>query len=242
MREFIAGLLPPDVKSRLKGFLRIPDMEFSLQRLSRVGFRPKATVDIGANHGDWSRMCRRVFPDTRILAIEPQVRCEASLRKMASEVGGVTIVQTLLGARATAAVPFYVHEFSGISSVLREPEAPAVDAVPTDMVTLDDLIATEEFPQPQLIKLDVQGYELEVLRGGSQALARAEAVLMEVNLLPIYEGAPLMHETVAFMTDNGFRAYDFCSAMRRPLDDALFQTDMIFVRQDSPIIASKRWK
>jgi len=67
-------------------------------------------------------------------------------------------------------------------------------------------------------------------------------VLMEVNLLPIYEGAPLLHETIAFMTDSGFRAYDFCSAMRRPLDDALFQTDMIFVRQDSPIIASKRWK
>src|SRR5579862_62187 len=182
MREIITGLLPPDVKSRLKGFLHIPDMEYSLLRLSRVGFRPQATIDIGANHGDWSRMCRRVFPGTRILGVEPQVRCEPSLRKMANELGGVTIVQTLLGARATAAVPFYVHEFSGISSVLREPEAAAVDAVPVDMMTLDELVAREEFPQPALIKLDVQGYELEVLRGGSQALAGAEVILMEVNL------------------------------------------------------------
>jgi FkbM family methyltransferase len=242
MREFIARLLPPGVKSRLKGFLHIPDMEYSLLRLSRVGFQPKATIDVGANQGEWSRMCRRVFPETRILAIEPQVGCEPSLRKMASDLGGVTIVQTLLGARATAAVPFYVHEFSGISSVLREPQGPVVDAVPVDMETLDDLIASEAFPQPALIKLDVQGYELEVLRGGSHALAGAEVVLMEVNLLPIYEGAPLLHETVAFMIDCGFRAYDFCSAMRRPLDEALFQTDMLFVRQDSPIIASKRWK
>jgi FkbM family methyltransferase len=242
MRELITSLVPPGVKSRLKGFLHVPDMEFSLGRLSRIGFRPKATVDVGANAGDWSRMCRRVFPDTRILAIEPQVRCEPSLRKMARELGSVTIAQTLVGAHSAAAVPFYQHEFTGISSVLREPEAPAVGTVPVDMVTLDELLGSEEFPQPALIKLDVQGYELEVLRGGAQALARAEVVLMEVNLLPIYEGAPLLHETVAFMTDSGFRAYDFCSAMRRPLDGALFQTDMIFVRHDSPIIGSKRWK
>jgi FkbM family methyltransferase len=242
MRELITSLMPPGVKSRLKGFLHIPDMEFSLGRLSRVGFRPRATIDVGANAGDWSRMCRRVFPDTKILAIEPQTRCEPSLRQMAHELGGVTIAQILVGARAAAAVPFYQQEFTGISSVLREPEAPAVATVPKDMVTLDELIASEEFPQPGLIKLDVQGYELEVLRGGSQALAGAEVVLMEVNLLPIYEGAPLLHETIAFMTDGGFRAYDFCSAMRRPLDDALFQTDMLFVRHDSPIIASKRWK
>jgi hypothetical protein len=54
--------------------------------------------DIGADHGDWS----------------------PSLRTMASDLGGVTIAQTLLGARATAVVPFSVSEFSGISSVLRE--------------------------------------------------------------------------------------------------------------------------
>lgn len=242
MRQFIIGLLPEDVKSRLKGFLHIPDMEVSLRRLSRVGFRPAAALDIGANVGAWSRMCRRVFGTPRILAIEPQLQCEAELRHTANALGGVTIVQTLLGARAAAAVPFYVNDFSGISSVLREPEAPPVGAVPTDMVTLDELIVSSGFPQPGLIKLDVQGYELEVLRGGAQTLAGAEVVLMEVNLLPIYEGAPLLHETVAFMSDGGFRAYDICSAMRRPLDDALFQTDMIFVRHDSPIIASKRWK
>lgn len=242
MREFVVGLLPEDVKSRLKGFLHIPDMEASLRRLSRVGFRPAAVLDIGANVGGWSRMCRRVFGQPPILAIEPQAQCEAELRKAAHELGGVTIAQTLVGARAAAAVPFFVNDFSGISSVLREPDAPAVGAVPTDMVTLDELIASTSFPQPGLIKLDVQGYELEVLRGGTQTLSGAEVVLMEVNLLPIYEGAPLLHETVAFMADCGFRAYDFCSAMRRPLDNALFQTDMIFVRQDSSIIASKRWK
>lgn len=242
MRQLIIGLLPEDVKSRLKGFLHIPDMEVSLRRLSRVGFRPAAVLDIGANVGGWSRMCRRVFGPSRILAVEPQAQCEAELRQTANALGGMTIAQTLLGARAAVAVPFYVNDFSGISSVLREPEAPAVGAVPTDMVTLDELIASTGFPQPAMIKLDVQGYELEVMRGGAQTLAGAEVVLMEVNLLPIYEGAPLLHETVAFMADNGFRAYDFCSAMRRPLDEALFQTDMIFVRQDSPIIASKRWK
>jgi FkbM family methyltransferase len=243
MRKLIVGLLPPGAKSKLKGFLHIPDMEFALDRLRRVGFRPAAAVDVGANVGDWSRMCRRVFgAQVPILAIEPQDRCQPALHQMERELGRITIAKTLLGARQTAAVPFYVHDFTGISSVLREPEADPVGTVPVDMITLDELIANTDFPRPELLKLDVQGYELEVLRGGAQTLAGADVVLMEVNLLPIYEGAPLLHETVAFMADAGFRAYDFCSAMRRPLDDALFQTDMLFVRHDSSIIASKRWK
>ncbi len=242
MREIVSGLIPSGVKTSLKAFLQIPDMELGLLRLSRLGFRPTAVIDIGANVGAWSRMSRRIFPGTRILAVEPQNNLQAALRKTASELGNVTIAQTLLGARSAAAVPFHVYEFSGMSSVFPDAEAKPIATTAHDMVTLDELVAREGFPPAQLIKLDVQGYELEVLRGGANTLAAADVVLSEVSMLPLYEGGPIMHEVVGFMADAGFHAYDFLSERRRPSDDALFQTDMLFVRHDSPIIASKHWK
>jgi FkbM family methyltransferase len=242
MLDLVNGFLPPPVKSRLKSLLHIPDMELALQRLARIGFRPAATIDVGANVGAWSQMCRRVFPDTRILAVEPQDPLQAALRETARKLGNVTIAQTLLGARAAAAVPFYVYEFSGMSSVLRDAEAPVVGTTSVDMVTLDELVAKTQFPPAQLMKLDVQGYELEVLRGGARTLAAVEVVLTEVSLLPLYEGAPILHEVVAFMADAGFRVYDFCSERRRPLDDALFQTDLLFVRSSSPMAGAKPWR
>lgn len=242
MLELVNGFLPSPVKSRLKSLLHIPDMELGLERLRRAGFIPAATIDVGANVGAWSRMCRRVFPETRILAVEPQANLQAALGETARRLGNVTIAQTLLGAKPAAAVPFYVYQFSGMSSVLRDAESQPTGTTSLDMVTLDELVASTHFPPAQLIKLDVQGYELEVLRGGPRTLAAVDVVLMEVSLLPLYKGAPILHEVVAFMADNGFSVYDFLSERRRPVDDALFQTDLLFVRSSSPLIGEKPWR
>jgi FkbM family methyltransferase len=238
-RRKLQDLISPQVKAGLKEWLRVPDLEVSLRRLARVGFRPRAVVDIGANVGDWSRMCRRVFPQTRLLDIEPQPAVQPALRSTADELGDVTVVTALVGAQRMAGVPFHLHHT--VSSVLRENGGPPVPTIALDMVTLDDVIAEAHFPAPEFIKLDVQGYELEVLTGAPRALGAAEVVLAEVSLLPIYEGAPLLHEVVAFMHEHEFQAYDICSVMRRPLDDALFQTDMIFVRRSSSLVASLHW-
>lgn len=117
----------------------------------------------------------------------------------------------------------------------------AVSTISVPMTTLDKLTANTVFARPNFIKLDVQGYELEVLRGGERALASAEAVLMEVNLLGILDGVPLFHQATQFMSERGFQVYDICTLFRRPYDGALWQLDVIFVRSSSPMVASKRW-
>lgn len=109
------------------------------------------------------------------------------------------------------------------------------------MTTLDALVKNSIFACPDLIKLDVQGYEIEVLKGGIETLASGTGVLMEVNLIDINKGAPLFHDAVAFMADRGFRVYDICSFGCRPYDRALWQVDVIFVNSSSPLVSSKRW-
>jgi FkbM family methyltransferase len=215
-------------------------LDVALARLRQAGFTPRSIVDIGAFIGDWTLMSRRHFPDARVLMVEPQPDRAAALQALASRLPDARFASALLGAAPAPAVTFFQN--TTVSSVLQEVDNTS-SAIPLSlpMTTLDAVVAETAFGRPDFLKLDVQGYELEVLRGAPAALAAAEVVLLEVNLIPINRGAPLLAETVAFMAANGFRAYDICSAIRRPLDDALWQTDVLFARETSPLVASTRW-
>lgn len=232
-------LVPGQLKRRIKVALGVPDMEASLQGMKRRGFGPRTVIDVGAYTGEWTRMCRALFPDARILMIEPQPGMRPQLEYMAREDAQVSFAPALAGDRSRPAVPFYQAE-SG-SSIFRD--ADGVPQIPTElpMTTLDAITSGTGFASPDFLKLDVQGAELAVLEGASAALASAEAILMEVNLLEIYSSVPLLDRAVAFMAERDFRVYDICTFFRRPLDNALWQTDMIFVKSSSPLLASKNW-
>jgi hypothetical protein len=66
-------------------------------------------------------------------------------------------------------------------------------------------------------------------------------ILAEVNLLDIHQNVPLLHEMTGWLFQRGFVAYDICGLTRRPLDDALWQADMVFVRQDDVLRADKSY-
>jgi FkbM family methyltransferase len=240
VRQYLRHLIPSAAKPQVRKWLGIRDLDVALARLSQAGFRPRAVVDIGAFVGDWTLMARRHFPEARVLMVEPQPDRAEALEALAARLPDARFAPALLGAAAAPSVTFFQNTTA--SSVLQEVDN-RVSAVPLTlpMTTLDAVIAETGFGRPDFLKLDVQGYELEVLRGGPVALGAAEVVLLEVNLIPINRGAPLLAEAVAFMASHGFRAYDICTAIRRPLDDALWQTDMLFARETSPLVASTRW-
>ncbi len=232
-------LVPERLKRKIKAALGVPDMEASLLNMKRNGFSPAKIIDVGAYIGDWTRMCQRLFPYARVLMIEPQDRFREVLRKMAGADAHLQFSPVLVGQAVQAAVPFYVADTA--SSIFRESEKSACATASVPMTTIDEVTAGTEFRTAEFMKLDVQGAELLVLEGASQTLQSIEAVLMEVNLLEIYSGVPLFDQTVAFMAGRGFRVYDLCSFMRRPLDNALWQADVIFVKASSPLLRSKSW-
>jgi FkbM family methyltransferase len=237
----ISALVPDQWKRHLKTALfEAPDTEASLRRMRRLGFNPVVVIDVGAYIGEWARGFKRIFPDARILMVEPQPGHLDRLRAVAAAFNGVELAPVLLGTQEKDNVPFHLCESA--SSVLTESARPTVvRTISVSMTTLDKFTANTVFSRPDFIKLDVQGYELEVLRGAGLALASAEAVLMEVNLLGILDGAPLFHQATQFMSERGFQVYDICTFFRRPYDGALWQVDVIFVRSSSPLVACKRW-
>lgn len=239
-RRVISPLLPETWKRYIRAELfQVPETESSLRRMKRLGFNPAVAVDVGAYVGNWTRSFRRIFPDSQVLMIEPQASKIAMLAKVTAELRNVELRLVLLGAKAEANVGFCESETA--SSVLTESENRRPPNTYLPMTTLDAITEGSAFARPGFIKLDVQGYEIEVLRGGVRTLESAEAVLMEVNLLGLYEGVPLFHESAAYMGKQGFQVYELGSLIRRPYDGALWQADVIFVRNSSPLLSSKRW-
>jgi len=240
LRCTVSPLVPESWKRQVKSTLfDVPDTETSLRRMRKLGFAPRTVIDVGAYVGDWTRTCKQIFPEARVLMVEPQSSRIPLLQSTSDGFEGVEFRPVLLGARQEASVPFYEAETA--SSVLSEADKQSAPTACLSMTTLDEVTSGTRFAAPDFIKLDVQGYELEVLKGGERTLQSAEAVLMEVNFLEIYDKAPLLHEAAEYMGQRQFQVYDICSLFRRPFDKALWQADVIFVRRSSRLVASTRW-
>jgi FkbM family methyltransferase len=147
----------------------------------------------------------------------------------------------LLGASNGREVEFVEMETG--SSVFEESSPYDRRKVFKQLITLDTVLEKHpEFQQAQALKLDTQGYELEVLKGATRLLQTSDVVLLEVSLVPINKGVPPFSEVVSFMNSRGLKLFDFCSQIRRK-DGVLWQTDLLFVRDGAiPNIEAKLTK
>lgn len=211
-------------------------MEFGLLAAKDRGLTPKIIVDVGAFEGDWTVLAHKIWPDAKIIMVEANEQKLEKLSNVSKEVGA-DLHSALLGSADGREVDFFVME-SG-SSVFEEESSTPRQAIRKKTQTLDSLLV--HLQSVDLLKLDTQGFELEVLRGGSRLLATAQAVLMEVSLIQINRGCPLIHEVLAFMKERGFQSYDILEIHRRLLDGATNQIDLLFVKENSPLIADKRF-
>jgi FkbM family methyltransferase len=231
--------LPDRLKQWVKGRAGVRSVETSLCALKARGYSPRTVIDVGAYRGEWAVLCQKIYPASRILMIEPLEERKHELQGLRKNNPNLAYRQALLGSAPRDEVAFYTSETA--SSVLPESAKQDQQYLTCSMTTLDVVTADTEFACPDFIKLDVQGYELEVLAGAEDLLLCTEVILMEVNLLPIYKGAPSYAETIAYMDKHGFQLYDICAFMERPLDGALWQMDALFVHRASPLLASTRW-
>ena len=85
---------------------------------------------------------------------------------------------------------------------------------------------------PYLIKVDVQGAELDVLDGTLETLNKTELVILEVSMFQLMKDAPQFYDVVVYMKNRGFVAYDVFGESFRPLDGALGQIDIAFVKEN----------
>lgn len=211
-----------------------------LAQAKKRGLSIRSAIDGGAAYGSWTREFKSVYPDAQVLCIDPRQDVQQALFTLARELPGVHVAKALLSARGGDVVEF--HEHGEQSSMLGLGTGNSFgESVQVTTTTLDDLVVEKRFPSPDLIKLDLQGAELEALRGAERSLASAKSVLLEISFLPIMEAGPLLAETVQFMKERGFCCYDILALWHRPLDGAMAQGDFLFIPEQSPLLANKGW-
>jgi FkbM family methyltransferase len=202
----------------------------ALQKLRVAGWSPREVVDVGAARGEWTIECRRLFPEATYLLIEPLPDHFARLADLARRLPRVRVWSGAVGATAGKGT---IRRHDDQSSMLV-----ANDAVfrgtelEVPVHTLDSLVGTGELQRPDFVKLDVQGYELEVLRGAASVLEHAQVLLVELSFRRLYAGQPLAHEVITFLGQRGFRIADICTYSQRARDAALLQGDVLFVKDE----------
>lgn len=188
-----------------------------------VGRSDPLCLDVGANNGQTIRLLQRAFANPVIHAFEPAPETFARLQAQ-NLPGRVTLHDYALGARADER-EFSTYADTDLSSFLAldQPEANGFrgaqvtrrDRVP--IRTVDGFVEAQRLTTVDLLKIDAQGFDLEVLMGARQSLQAGvvRCVLAELNFVPVYQGQSGAAEILAFLKGVGFQLVDYYEKCRR---------------------------
>lgn len=176
----------------------------------RQGFR--AVVDVGAGRGQFALVARRRFPNATLHCFEPLPAARQKLAAVAGGFAGTRIYDLALGA-GRASGELHVSADLDSSSLLQMtatqatafPGTEETERVTVSLARLDTILGSSELRSPSLLKIDVQGYELEVLQGAEGVLESFAAILVECSFAELYAGQALADDIVGYLGQRGFR-------------------------------------
>jgi FkbM family methyltransferase len=187
-------------------------------------FTPNSILDIGANVGNFSKACKNIWPETTIFMIEGNEYCEEDLKST-----GYSYTIKLLGD-IKKEVDFYIQRdnlkgtgasyYKEITTLYDDPII-----IKKTLTTLDELVAEHTF---DIIKIDTQGSELNIINGGSNTIAKATYVILELQIKQYNLQAPNMKDVIKKMATLGFINFEVIENHHWPNNDGLFEYNEIF--------------
>ncbi len=218
------------------------DMELCLKGLKNRGFNPKNILDIGANRGDWSTETALIFTEASFYLIEPQVEMSDNINNFFKSHKGTWFLAGA-GAQDGELTLTVWDDLAGSSFMLPENEisnsGKKQRKVP--IYSIDSLVETNKIPVPDLCKMDVQGFEIEVLKGANSIFGKTDVFLLEASLFQFMPNQPILNDIIQFMYEKGYVIYDFSGFSNRPFDKALGQVDVCFVLKNSSLRKNNNW-
>jgi FkbM family methyltransferase len=191
----------------------------------------KNIYDIGAHKGEWTlAISRYLNNDTKITMFEPSASHQGILNEISNRYG-YRFIQMALG-KSSGFFSFYTSGGTG-DSFYEEVESENKQGIPTKLIeveTLDNVIERFTLQPPDLLKLDCQGSELDILKGGKETLGKVSSIILEASILECNIGAPLMGEVVSFLELHGFYPISLSEVHNRT--GILKQIDLVFLNRN----------
>lgn len=214
-------------------------------RLARMleQYRIDTVLDVGANTGQFARHLRSIGYRGRIICFDPLSEAHAALVKLAHRDSALTVAPRQALGENSGEVEIKVSANLESSSILSVSDAhlqaePSVRTVAMEKVPLrrlDEAALAYLSPGNRVfLKIDVQGYELPVLRGAEGVLHQVCGVQLELSLHPLYQGEPLFREVIDTVESLGFTLYDLNPCFSDDVTGRTYQVDGVFFRNDTP--------
>jgi FkbM family methyltransferase len=201
----------------------------------------KTVIDVGANVGGFAKIIREVLPDVAIYSLEPLPDCFEKMRNVLPNDTNFFPLNIAAGSKKDV-LKFYRSFHSPSSSFLqmedvhreafpdsRDGQSKQALDVPVD--SLDSIFSDKRIEQNILLKLDVQGFEGEVIDGAIDLLSKTSVVLIEMSFVKLYKNIPLFHDIYHKLYNHGFKFRGNLAQMLHPVTGEVVQADAIFIKE-----------
>lgn len=241
LKSLLHGVVPLALRNEIRLALgRYPRvLRDRYPALSRVKLSRKAVVfDIGAHTGYFAECVLAYRPHARIYAFEPLPDAFRTLTERLEPYPNVTVENLAAGAQNGHA-DLIPRGFTEASSFLPNGEVlergvygldfSSSVTISVPVTTLANYISRHDVPKIDLLKLDVQGFELEVLRGAEEILPRIDWIYTEAQFQELYRGGPLFTDLFEHLHQHHFELIEM-SSFRADDQGRLMEADMLFRR------------
>jgi len=197
----------------------------------------KTIIDVGANTGPFAFAARVLLADSQIYAFEPLPECYQKLNSNLSPYGHFSAFQSAIGNQR-GEMEMWKSDFTESSSLLPMddlhkkafPHTANQKVIKVPISKLDDYLEKMHLLPPVLLKIDVQGYEDQVILGATRIMQQVDSIMIEMSFQPLYQGQPLFDEIYQLLISKGFTFAGNMDGLFSPLDGSILQSDGIFNR------------
>lgn len=204
--------------------------------LKHINFIPGHIVDVGANHGTWTRETLHHFPAAYYTMLEPQPWMRDSMKDILDSNPKVKFNAVGAGEKPGTFKFTIVDRDDSCSFIYTEAEAKekGFRQIEVPVVTLNNLLAEANLPVPEIIKIDAEGLDIEVLKGASDFFGKTEIFMVEAGVVNRSIKNNFL-KVITFMDENGYRLFEITDLNRPFKSNALWLVELVFIKKNGYI-------
>jgi len=193
-------------------------------------------IDIGANKGQFSLAVKSIYPKAKIFSFEPLTNPANKFKKLFKNNKKINFFQSAIGTKKDL-VDIYVSKRDDSSSLLKIgknqttifPGTKESHKEKIKIAPLSYYLNKDDLHQPSLMKIDVQGFELEVIKGCQDLLINIDYIYVECSFVELYEGQALADQIISFLENYKFKLIGIYNTFYDKNGKAI-QADFLFIK------------
>lgn len=203
-------------------------------------------IDIGANDGAFGEFLAQFLQVKRAYFFEPQLALRPQIEARNLNGAERRIYPVALSDEVGTSV-FFANSNHPSSSLLRVtehskrefPQTSGEERTEVPLARLDDVLKDEDLIGDVFLKIDVQGVEDRVIRGGARIFARVKFVMIEMSFVPFYENQPLFEEVHDQLVGLGFRFAGMKNQIDSPRTGQPLFAHCLYYRHPKPVVSTR---